>query len=596
MTTVETEVPTYSGVAGTDTQQQVAPHVDVEDNGRHVARVEVPAALRPTEHLPGTWKLRLSGPGAAIARPEQIGACLLSKGKISTIETWRQCKYYRLQNPFERYVSFRGCGETPALKHLDTLEAVFDANNPVKAKIEVFDLEERETRIMLQFVPPGATDTYVKAVLQQAGVKTTNLKRSTVRQDQWFVTVDNLECEVPHYIASTNLTSKPLPEDRTAIMVSVPGRPIKCFHCGQSGHWSNKCDKGRDTRQQRYLLREEQKRLHYEKTRRAEKQLEAAQEELQKQKDEQLRVDRLLLDLSQEDLLAGAAASGTVEPASGSEDSDAEQPDFRVYASEDNAPQGGDGAVEKVTPNKKASPKKQPKSPPGKRGPPRGSMSLHMSPSTNPRKTKWEAQQDGTPNKKPCQPEIETESFSLDDQDVIIGCGLGPDSQSPVFNQLRRYLFKGGNQVSEVGEEEELLLEDLTEDPRTDILGPSGLAKPAGQSSPGLTASGSITSFQRPPPEVPPPGTSSPTGTGLLPEPPGDRESLPSSPAPDSSTPFVMRAVRSLEDRSGGGKPGRKKDKDKDKEKNKTRNRSISTDRKKATPSPGGKQPDTKMN
>ena len=74
----------------------------------HIARVEVPAEHRPAEHLPGTWKLPLYGPGALSARPEQIGAAMLSEGLISTMETWKKAAYYRLQSPFERFVSFGG--------------------------------------------------------------------------------------------------------------------------------------------------------------------------------------------------------------------------------------------------------------------------------------------------------------------------------------------------------------------------------------------------------------------------------------------------------------------------------------------------------
>ena len=231
---------TYAGVAASPNSNTTAQIMVVEDAATHVARVEVPALLRPTEHLPGTWKLRLSGPGSVTARPEQIGAALLSNGLIKNMQTWKEAKYYRMQNPFERFVSFGGCQETSALQHGQKLGAVFDPNGATMGTIEVCSLEERETRFSLQFVPPGATEKYVETVLAQAGVETTKITRSAVRQDLWFCTAECKEDEVPHFIASKNLTSKPLPEDRTAIMVSVPGRPIKCFHCGEPGH----CQRG----------------------------------------------------------------------------------------------------------------------------------------------------------------------------------------------------------------------------------------------------------------------------------------------------------------------------------------------------------------
>ena len=571
--------PTYAGVAGAD--QQSAPRSGVEENaGIHVARVEVPAALRPTEHLPGTWKLRLSGPGAVSARPEMIGACLLSKGKISSIDIWKKCKYYRLSNPFERYVSFRGCGETPALSHQECLEAVFDANSLTKGKIECFDLEERETHFMLQFAPPGATQTYIKSILHQAGVKPTKMERSAVRQDQWFCTAVCLESEVPHYIASTNLTSKPLPEDRTAILVTVPGRPIKCFHCGQSGHWSNKCVTGRDTRQQRYLLREQTKSAALEKARHAQQQLEAAQTELEEQIKEQRRVDALLLK-QQSDALAGAVGDETVVPASGSQDSVAAD-----AAPVDSTPQGGEQTAPEATSNKKASPPKQSGSPPGNRGPPRGSLSLHASPA-NPRKTRRKSHNEATPRKKPCTPRkniASEESLSLDDADFLEGVGLGSGDEMANALVLKQFLFRReGEKTEEV--ETELQLEDLEIDLDADLeLKAPG--NPASQVSPELTASGNVTSFQRPP-DLPPQKYSTPSRDELLSASPGSRESTSASPASNRSTPFVIRSVRSIEGKSDAGKNAKKK------EKHKVRTNSI--DRKKATPSPRGEQSVSKM-
>ena len=167
MATTNQGSPSFARVtAGTP----VAPENVVAHSLPHVVRVEVPAMLRPAEHLPGTFKLRLSGPGALTARPEQIGAALLEAGKIRSAQEWHQCQYYRLQNPFERYVSFGGELRATALKHGDVLEAKLDTSSPSKAKIEVFDLDNRESRFTLQFVPPGATQNYVEALLMGAGL------------------------------------------------------------------------------------------------------------------------------------------------------------------------------------------------------------------------------------------------------------------------------------------------------------------------------------------------------------------------------------------------------------------------------------------
>ena len=158
-----------------------------------MARVEVPAALRPAEHLPGTWRLRLSGPGAPTARPEQIGAALLSNGLIRNMDVWKQVKYYRFQSPFDRFVSFGGSGEMSALhrlQHGKKIEAVFDTSAGTKATIEMFNLEEQETRFHLQFVPPGASRGYVEALLNRVGIEPTEVTRSAVRQDHWFCAAD----------------------------------------------------------------------------------------------------------------------------------------------------------------------------------------------------------------------------------------------------------------------------------------------------------------------------------------------------------------------------------------------------------------------
>ena len=190
-----------------------------------MARVEVPAALRPAEHLPGTWRLRLSGPGAPTARPEQIGAALLSSGKIRSMDVWKQVKYYRLQSPFDRYVSFGGTQEMSALhqlRHGDKIEAVFDSSAGTKASIEIYNLEERETRFQLQFVPPGASRAYVEALLNRAGIEPTECQRSAVRQDHWFCAADCSREEVPHYITSRNLTNKPLPEASLPYLYPYP--------------------------------------------------------------------------------------------------------------------------------------------------------------------------------------------------------------------------------------------------------------------------------------------------------------------------------------------------------------------------------------
>ena len=214
--------------------------------------------FRPAEHLPGTFKLRLSGPGAHTAKPETIGAALLEAGKIHSMENWNSCSYYRLHNPFERFVSFGGVFRDTALEHGDIISAQFEPSAE-RGQIEVVDLEQRSTTFNIQYVPPGATEKYVKVLLEKAGIIPTKTVRSRTRQDMWFCATDGNKSDIPHHIAGENLTSKPLPADKTAILVTVPGRRIRCYYCGSSEHWSNKCTKGREVRHRRYADRENER-------------------------------------------------------------------------------------------------------------------------------------------------------------------------------------------------------------------------------------------------------------------------------------------------------------------------------------------------
>ena len=540
--------PTYAGVAAATTTVPTTPtRVAVEDSA-HVARVEVPAGLRPTEHLPGTFRLKLSGPGAVTARPETIAAALLSSGKIQSLDTWRQAKYYRLQNPFERFVSFRGCGETPALKSKDTLEAVFEPGKPeAKGKIEVTDLEDKELQFTLQFVPPGADARFIDTVLKQAGVRAKKITRSAVRQDLWFCTADCTEDEVPHFISSGNLTSKPLPADRTAIMVSVPGRPIKCYYCGDPGHWSNKCQSGRDTRQQRYAERENKKKEALEKRRRAQ----AEAQELIDKVEEQRRVDAIILQQELGEQLSAEAAAADERadsPAAGSQDSVVASP----AAPEDSAPQVGVQTEKQATSPKTASPAKQSATPTGKSGPPRNAQSLHCS-TPNERKRKNKGEQMASKKQRTPAP---NESFSIGDADFFESVGLGDQSQRDAINQLKKSLFKPkGEQAPEV-EDGRLLIDLSSEDESEDAPIFKLPENPVNRGSPELTVSGSIPSFQVPP-ESPALDALASGARRLSFLSSGKSESLPGSPASNASTPAVQRAVRSIEKQIDRGGPGK---------------------------------------
>ena len=568
--------PTFAGVAAATTTAPTSPiQVAVED-GAHVARVEVPAGLRPTEHLPGTYRLKLSGPGAVTARPETIAAALLSSGKIQSLDTWRQAKYYRLQNPFERFVSFRGCGETPALKSRDTIEAVFEPGKPeAKGQIQVTDLEDKELRFTLQFVPPGADARFIDTVLTQAGVRAKEITRSAVRQDLWFCTADCTEDEVPHFISSGNLTSKPLPADRTAIMVSVPGRPIKCYYCGDPGHWSNKCQSGRDTRRQRYVEREEQRKEALEKRRRAK----AEAQELIDKVEEQRRVDAIILQQELGEQLSAEAAAADERadsPAAGSQDSVVASP----AAPEDSAPQVGVQTEKQATSPKTASPAKQSATPTGKSGPPRSAQSLHFS-TPNERKRRSRAAKDQMASKKQRTP-APNESISIGDADFLESVGLGDQSQRDAILVLKKSLFNPGREEPPVVEGEGDLIDLSSEDESEDVPIFKFPDNPVNRGSPELTVSGSIPSYQRPP-ESPALDALTSGARRLSFVASGKSESLPGSPASNASTPAVQRAVRSIERQIDGGGPGKTI-------------KTYSKTKKKETPSSQGELSENQMN
>ena len=118
--------PSYSQVtAGVSPSSQPTPVMRREDGvpAPRVARVEVPSALIPKDHLPATFRLVLSGWGAAGVQPERLGALLAGRNWIP-IDSWRAAKYCRLHNPTLRFVSLEG------LQHGLEDCFVFDPNCP----------------------------------------------------------------------------------------------------------------------------------------------------------------------------------------------------------------------------------------------------------------------------------------------------------------------------------------------------------------------------------------------------------------------------------------------------------------------------------
>ena len=189
--------------------------------------------------MPAIFRLVLSGWGAASLQPERLGTLLVSQGLI-TLPNWRRCVYYRLHDPRLRFISTQGVPHNIA--HGREIKVALDPDQPNNVgSIRAFDLSIKETRIMLQFVPPGATLEYIKTILEQAGLTFVEGKKSERRADLWTCSIKEEEDRVPHYIEGTGISKEGQKWNRKPILVNCINRLIKCYFCQKTDHWSNKC-------------------------------------------------------------------------------------------------------------------------------------------------------------------------------------------------------------------------------------------------------------------------------------------------------------------------------------------------------------------
>ena len=87
----------------------------------------MPETLRPDIHLPGTFRIKLSGNKAAQVQPDFLAAILLEKGLIASLEVWQTGVYYRLQHPLDRYGHLEGSHD---LKHGLQIDGSLDPLDP----------------------------------------------------------------------------------------------------------------------------------------------------------------------------------------------------------------------------------------------------------------------------------------------------------------------------------------------------------------------------------------------------------------------------------------------------------------------------------
>ena len=74
---------------------------------KRVVEVSLPEAREQISlHLPGVWRIRLSGPGAAVFSPPSLGNKLLDLGLITSIASFHKSSYYHFENPLEKYIQF----------------------------------------------------------------------------------------------------------------------------------------------------------------------------------------------------------------------------------------------------------------------------------------------------------------------------------------------------------------------------------------------------------------------------------------------------------------------------------------------------------
>ena len=281
--------PTYSSVtagASSPASSQGPVNMMRRDNGvqaPRVARVEVPSALIPEDHLPCTFRLVLSGWGAAGVQPERLGALLAGRNWLP-LDTWRRLRYYRLHNPTLRFISVEGLPH--GLEHGMEDRFNFDQNCPDRyGTIRVENVKKPDTKIRLEFVPPGAGQSYIKGIMQQAGLEVIQMTKSKRRADMWEGTVTNQEEGIPHYIEGETICNAPVNGRRKVILVTVPHRRIQCYHCGDPRHWSNRCEQLEKEKVERRKQREMQ-----EQARDLEKQmLEVQNEEKERARSESQR-------------------------------------------------------------------------------------------------------------------------------------------------------------------------------------------------------------------------------------------------------------------------------------------------------------------
>ena len=229
---------------------------------KRVVEVSLPEAREPISlHLPGVWRIRLSGPGAAAFSPPSLGNKLLDLGLISSMTIYQSAAYYQLENPLERFIQFRN-EEGYNFQHGKEYTISFQPNDPTKTgTIRIEDPRKKESRCTLSFVPPGVDREWVEKLIEEAGLNATDLSRSKYRADQWHFSSNTPTNQIPHYVYVKGKVS-------LNILLQVAGRLIECQQCGDTNHRTNNCPDVKEFRRIDYEKRRQRKEEREERERR----------------------------------------------------------------------------------------------------------------------------------------------------------------------------------------------------------------------------------------------------------------------------------------------------------------------------------------
>ena len=243
-----------------------------------VSGIKEPESL----HLPNRFRIRLTGKGAAVFNPIQLGGFLLSVGAVKSSRCWEEAQYYQLGNPFERFVAFKPNDPDVNFQHAAEYQCAFDDKSPnAMGTIRLEDCRVMETNVTLSFVAPSAQHDYVEEVCRLANLETIDLRRSKYREDQWHFKTSTKREEIPHYLVV------PMKTFSQEILVTIPNRWTECLHCGTVNHRTNQCPQEKERKRREYQERQRKKDLKAAETAKKVEEARKAYDEKKKRQEEE---------------------------------------------------------------------------------------------------------------------------------------------------------------------------------------------------------------------------------------------------------------------------------------------------------------------